>query len=130
MKKLAIYDIDGTLLEGESQQHLMKYLLKNRYISYVRYLVVLPWFVAYKIGIAKDPKPALQFALKGLRGMTIENFSELLDDFVMKELRGHIFKSAKTMIEQDRANGYQILYTRLSKHFRNYLTQIHFLPLN
>lgn len=56
MKELVIFDIDGTIIKGQSQVLFLRYLLSIHRITRVFYLKILLWFILYKLGIVKDQK--------------------------------------------------------------------------
>jgi len=66
MKELAIFDLDNTLLKEQSQAALLNYAFKKRLISLFFYIKVMSWFIAYKLGLAKNPKKIMEYSFNFL----------------------------------------------------------------
>lgn len=47
-EKVALVDLDGTLIKGQSQFHLLKYYFKQGRVSLADYLRITIWFLQYK----------------------------------------------------------------------------------
>ena len=73
IKPIAIFDIDNTLIKGQSQLLFVRYLYTEGKLSCLKYFKVLLWFVLYKIGIYEDVS-------KIRRKLSVE-----LKDFQIKE---------------------------------------------
>jgi len=54
--EMVIMDLDGTMLEGQSQKLLLPFLLHRRIIKYRQFLFISLWFVAYRLRLVSDPR--------------------------------------------------------------------------
>ena len=108
-KKLAIVDIDGTLVRGQSQQALIKYLHRNKTIKTLFYLRLQAWFVLYKIGLIKDNRKVFNFAISFLKGKSVKDFEETFKVFFKKEMLGKIYPKSGDFIKSLKEQGYTIL---------------------
>lgn len=100
MKELVIFDVDGTIVHGQSQELFLRYLLKNKQIGYFFYLKLLTWFVLYKIGIIKDTKKPMTYAYSFLKGKSVSWVAWLVHDFFEKALKGSIYPKAVEIIRE------------------------------
>jgi len=108
-KKLAIVDIDGTLIRGQSQQMLIQYLYENKIVTTTFYLRLQLWFVLYKIGLLKDNQKIFSFAVSFLKGRTVKKFNTICKDFFDSIVVDTIYPRSKNLIETLHNDGYTIL---------------------
>jgi len=99
--QLAIYDIDGTLIEGESQKYFLTYLFKKGHLSPVVYARILIWFIFYKTGFAKDPRVPLELVLLCFIDWDIKKIDDLARDFVRSCLRDKFYPEIQTILQAD-----------------------------
>jgi putative phosphoserine phosphatase / 1-acylglycerol-3-phosphate O-acyltransferase len=102
MKKIIIFDLDGTLIRGQSQKLLVKYAYRRGLINFSTLFKIFLWFSLYKIGIKKDPRKIMEFGYSFLANKRIGYFEKFFDDFFKNELRNYIYKEAVEII-----NGYK-----------------------
>lgn len=109
MKELAIFDLDNTLIKGQSQILLLKYAFKKGHISFFSYVLVMLWFVVYKIGLIKNPKKIMEFSFNFLKDKDINGFENIINDFFENKLKPTLFVEALELIEGHKKNGRKIL---------------------
>lgn len=95
---LAIFDMDGTLIEGQSQQYFLKYMLDKKFINKFQFFRIYFWFVLYKIGIVNNPEKISKVAFSFIKGMEKEKLDFLTRDFFEKILKDKIYIEAKDKI--------------------------------
>ena len=98
MKKLVIFDVDNTIVKGQSQRLLLKYFFDTKRVGFYYYVSVLVWFIAYKLQIARDPRKVISFAYSFLKGRTVSDMDIMMDDFYTKVLSKNIFPEALAAI--------------------------------
>lgn len=82
--KLICVDIDGTLVKGQTQVMLVRYLLGGKYINLTDYLKVLVWYLSYKyFGSGVDKKLANKMYKKILGGLSKNEVDGILDSFMV-----------------------------------------------
>lgn len=108
-KKLAIIDVDGTLVKGQTQQLLIKYLFKHKLISFSFFIRLNVWFVFYKLGFITDIRKALSFALGYFKGRKINDIEPVMDTFIQKAVEPFIYPKSFELIKDLREKGYYIL---------------------
>jgi HAD superfamily hydrolase (TIGR01490 family) len=92
--KLVIFDVDNTIVKGQSQRLLLKYLFDTKKVSFYYYVSVLVWFIAYKLQIARDPRKVISFAYCFLKGKTVGEMGVMMSDFFDTVLSKNIFPDA------------------------------------
>lgn len=109
MSKLVIFDVDNTIVFGQSQKLLLSYLFKNKKVSLYYYVLVYIWFVAYKLQIAKDPRAVVSFAYFFLKGKSRVDVDVLMDTFFRESLVKHIFPEALVELKKYKESGNKIV---------------------
>lgn len=95
---LAIFDMDGTLIEGQSQQYFLKYMLDVKCINYLQYFRIYFWFVLYKLGIVNNPEKISAVAFSFIKGMKTEQLCSLTEVFFKTILANKIYSRGKERI--------------------------------
>lgn len=108
MKELVIFDVDGTIVRGQSQRLFLKYLLSVHKINLSFYLKLMMWFVLYKLGLVKDPKKTMEYAFSFLKGRPVEEITDLAHDFFEKVLKIYIYSDALDLIKEHRSLGREV----------------------
>ena len=67
MRELVIFDLDNTLIKGQSQAFLLSYLLKKGVITPFFYLKLMSWFIFYKLGLIKNPGRIMDYSFSFLK---------------------------------------------------------------
>lgn len=103
--KVAIFDVDGTLVDAQSQQLFLVYMRRKGLVSLYSYYRILTWFVLYKMGLVKDPKPIMNYAFSFLKGFEESRMTMLVDDFFRTNLQSHIFPEMDKLLRNHLAKG-------------------------
>ncbi|MGE5392648.1 MAG: HAD family hydrolase [Candidatus Saccharibacteria bacterium] len=109
MNGYAVFDVDGTLIEGQSQKELLSYLYGKRYIKLSTYLVIAAWFLMYKMGLLSDPRKVANYAFAFLKGRSVEEFSRLVDNFFDERLKTLIYPEAADIIREHQLKGRTVI---------------------
>jgi HAD superfamily hydrolase (TIGR01490 family) len=109
MKELVIFDIDGTIVRGQSQRLFLKYLLSVHKIKLSFYLKLMMWFVLYKLGLVKDPKKPMEYAFSFLKGKSVEEIASLAHEFFEKVLKENIYSDVLDIIKEHRSLGREVM---------------------
>lgn len=108
-KNLAILDIDNTLVKGQSQRHFIAHLYNKGYITTYRYVVIMAWFILYKLHLVKDTAKMLSFALQIFKGKSIDEIDNLVDACVKEKISHLYFKNTPTIIKSLENNNFEIV---------------------
>lgn len=109
LKKIAVIDIDGTLIKGQLQQGLINFLYFKRKISLAFVLKLNIWFIFYKLGVVKNIKNIFEFGVKYLNGKSIEELNILLFEYIDKTVKKRIFPKSFDLIRDLRSQGYEVI---------------------
>ncbi len=109
MKELVVFDLDGTIISKQSQFVLIRYLFKKKSINFGFYFVILLWFMLYKIGLAKNPRPMMEWSFSFLNGKSVEEFDVIIEDFFQKEIKKFIFPQIIDIISKHRAQNREVV---------------------
>lgn len=104
----SIFDMDGTIVSGQSQQLFLKYLYDLDDIGGLVLLNLSVWFVAYKAGLFSDPTMPVRYALSNLRGWTIDQLEEKVENF-FPFLEAMIFPEIYNVIRESSRNNHELI---------------------
>lgn len=108
-KKLAVLDLDGTLIKGQSQKYLISYLYSRKIISTSYYFQIMLWFFLYKLHLTTNIKPILEFALSFIKNKTQKEIISLVDEFYAQVGEKVYYPKTIEFIKQLKTDGYDIL---------------------
>lgn len=77
MNDLVVFDVDGTLLSGYTQQHFLRFMRRCGRIGVIPYYRILGRFLLYRFSPSLNPRPAMEFAFGLLRGWRQQDVEEL-----------------------------------------------------
>jgi len=106
--KIAIFDVDGTLIDSQSQQLFLKYMRRKNLINFIAYFRIMVWFILYKLGLIKNPKEIMDYAFSFLNSFEDERISKLVNDFFTNDLKAHLFPDAVALVKKHQENGDQV----------------------
>ena len=108
-RKVAIFDIDKTIISGDSMFHLLKYTKTKYPTSKVKLPSLFTKLVLFKLGIinTKKAKEAMFYTFNYLN-------NDDLKDFYSFTLKEKIFKDAKDKMKELKNKGYLILLVSAS----------------
>lgn len=105
MKDLIIFDVDNTIIKGQSQNLLLSYLLSKKEISFTYYLTILPWFLLYKLQLINNPKKVMTYAYSFIKGKSLVEIDGLMSRFLKDSLKENIFPEAIRTIQEYKNSG-------------------------
>lgn len=108
--KIAFVDIDGTIVRGQSQQILVKYLFSVGEISVAHLISIYTWFFIYKIGFPLNPESILRRSVNFLTGKSSSSIETIIDGFILNRLSLYLYDKASDFIDKLHADGYQIVF--------------------
>lgn len=113
---LAIFDVDDTVVRGQTQRLFLSYLYNRRIISRSYYFRLLLWFVLYKIGLIKSPQKIMGSAFLFLKGMQEKTLSHITDRFYDEVLKNKIYPQAATEIAEHIKKGNDVIFLSNAVH--------------
>jgi len=115
-KNLAIFDIDDTIINGQTQRLFIDYLHKTGVVSHTYYIKILLWFILYKLGLIKDPRNIMRTAFLFLRGVPKSDLLAITDSFYRDILCKRIYSEALLEIEKYRNQGDDLMLLSNAAH--------------
>ncbi len=109
MKEIVLFDVDDTIIKGQSQKLFLDFLFKNKYISISYFLRLSLWFVFYKMGLIKNPKSAMEYAFSFTKNKTESDIAGIVDKFFSSTLVYKIYPEAKKIIKEHRDKGRSVV---------------------
>lgn len=110
IKKIAVFfDVDDTLIKGQTQKLMLNYFYQKKKINSLFFLKIYFWFFLYKIGIISKGIALMEKAYKLLNGMRLSDFKESLLDLFEKEIKARIYPQAIEKINFHRKEKHEII---------------------
>ncbi len=112
MKPVVFFDIDNTLVKGNTQRIMMIDLFKRKGISFCILFWHALWFFGYKLGFNnkfEDVTKHTRKAYRIIKGWKVDEFANILDKIFQSDIKPRIFKEALQIIEKHKQDGYEIV---------------------
>jgi HAD superfamily hydrolase (TIGR01490 family) len=106
---LAFFDLDGTLVEGNTQQLLVRFLYQRRVIGWPFMLGTVMWFAGYKLGVVKPTDRARTRAARLLAGWSAAEMEALMDAFTREMLVPRLHAGAVAALRAQQAAGGRVV---------------------
>lgn len=90
MKKIAIFDVDNVLINGQSQEEFLKFLLRKRVISRLFFFNLAIKLFLYKIYLIRDISSVRLEAYKFFENKNVSEMEKYFDDFFQSHLKKKI----------------------------------------
>lgn len=118
--KLAIFDLDNTLIAGDSDHGWGEFLVQKNLVDADEYRRQNDLFYqAYKTGTL-DNDAYLRFSLAPLARHTMEELKSLHDEFMRTHIEPIMLPKAHALLQQHRERGDFILIITATNHFITY----------
>lgn len=108
-KKIAVLDIDGTLIAGQIQQGLINYFYAKGKLSTMYVIRLNLWFVMYKLHITNNIKGIFEFGLKYLKDKSVHEIDSIVSRYVEEKVKQKVFHGSFGLIKKLREEGYVII---------------------
>jgi len=104
-----IFDLDNTLIKGQSQMILLNYALGKGLINPFFYFRITFWFVCYKIGVIKNPRKVMEYSFGFFKDKNIDEFKKIINEFFKEKLQNYIFQEAAEIIRKHKNQNRKVL---------------------
>ncbi len=102
---IAFFDLDGTLVVGQTQQLLVSFLRRRGLVGWRYLLGVGIWFGAYKLGLVKVTDTARAKGAELIAGQSVDDIDRLMDEFVKGSLESRLHPGAMVALNEHRLAG-------------------------
>ncbi len=117
MDELVILDLDGTIINGQSQVLFLKYLFKKNLVGLFFFIRVYAWFILYKFGLTTDPQAIMNYAFSFLKDKGIKEINKLAEEFFNDVLCQFIFGEMLDIIKKHKKEKRNLLIVSNSASF-------------
>lgn len=120
------FDVDNTLVKGQTQQILVRYLYKKGKIKLFFLLKIFLWFLLYKLNLVKDVFTIREKTFERFAGWKVSELNATVKESFEKEIKPRIFPQSLKLIQLHMKENYEIILTsaslsNLMEVFRQYL---------
>lgn len=109
MRHAALFDLDGTLLRGESQFAFLLWCLRRGVAPRLRAIPVIAQYASYLTGISRNALALRESGFRLFREISVENIEREANDFFQADLSRRFRRQAMPLIEAHRAEGHLIV---------------------
>ncbi len=106
-KNLILFDLDGTLIEGQTQKIFLGIMYKEGILSFWDYIKIYVWFISYKLGVTKDTQKVRVYAYKKLANQTVEKIERIIETH-FSCFSNKIYPNSFNLINTFKKNGDEI----------------------
>lgn len=107
-KDLVLFDLDGTLIEGQTQKIFLGILKEERIINFHDYALIALWFFGYKLRIISDTQKIRNFAYNKLANRQLLEIEQIIENH-FTEFRVKIFHNSFEIINKFKQQGDTII---------------------
>jgi HAD superfamily hydrolase (TIGR01490 family) len=109
MKDLVILDLDGVIVNGQSQQIFLNYVFRKKIVGLFFYCRIYLWFVFYKLGLIKNPKKIMEYAFSFLQNREVKEVDRIVEEFFDEVLYEFIFSEIIVIINEHKSKNRELL---------------------
>ncbi len=106
---VAVFDLDGTLVVGQTQALLVRFLRKARVVSLVFVVGTALWFLAYKAGLVKVTEASRAKGAGVLTGLTEERVVRLMERFTAEVMVPRLHPGAVAALDAHQNDGNRVV---------------------
>ena len=106
---LAFFDLDGTLVVGNTQQLLVRFLYRRGAVGWPFMLGTAVWFAGYKLGVVRPTDRARTRAARLLAGRSVDEIEALMDAFTREMLVPRLHEGAVAALRAQRSAGGRVV---------------------
>jgi HAD superfamily hydrolase (TIGR01490 family) len=106
---IAFFDLDGTLVRGQTQVMLVKFMRKAGKVSVWFLLGTGTWFLGYRVGLVRLTRQVRDRGAAMLRGLTESEVEQAMARFADEELVPRLHPGVIEALERHKANGEHVV---------------------
>ena len=105
MSYLVFFDLDDTLIKGQSQKLLIKFLFQSGKVNLILLVCIYFWFFLYNFNLIKDVIEVRKRAFLICKGWSVLDTDKLLKNFFDKFIIKSFYNDALSIIRGHKKNG-------------------------
>jgi len=102
---VAIFDLDGTLVVGETTALLVRFMREAGVVGWWFVAGMTLWYLAYKAGLAKVTAASREKSAEVLKGLTMDEAASLMTRFADEVLAPRLHPGAGAALAEHQAEG-------------------------
>ncbi len=106
---MAFFDLDGTLVIGQTQVLLVRFLRSRRIISLAFVVGTGLWFLAYKVGLVRVTQESRAKGALVLRGLEVARMPALMAMFAEEIMMPRLHPAASAALREHQAKGDRVV---------------------
>lgn len=114
MVRIAAFDLDGTILDGESPLKLTTSLLRHRQLPIYKAFLMGIWGIRYRLRLPLTESTPRELLFSALTAPTVEEVDAEIMDVFNRRIRKHIRPGAVRAIEECREDGMVLILASAS----------------
>jgi len=107
--KAVFFDIDGTLINGQTQLFLAWRIFISGRLGLIKFFRIFYFFIKYKFGLVRDVKKVMEASYSLTKDLSIDDFSNLIRQCFELDIKKRIFSEAISIINDLRMRGFRII---------------------
>jgi HAD superfamily hydrolase (TIGR01490 family) len=111
---IAVFDFDGTCINGSSPMRLVNVLIKHRKLNPYKMLRLLMWGAAYKLNLPKDAEGVRTRVFSAFEGFPAKTVNQFLCRFYNKQVAPHYRKDADAVMQAHLDMGHVVVLVSAS----------------
>jgi len=88
---LVFFDVDNTLFNGYTQKHLARYLHRKGILNSIDMLLVVVWFILYRVKIIKDETSGVNYLLSRFKGWSKKRVEAIFNEYFSVIVRKRLY---------------------------------------
>ncbi len=108
-RSLVFFDLDGTLVVGQTQLLLVKFLAHAGVVGRGFLVGSAGWFLGYKLGLLKATEASRRRGALVLKGLETGEVDRLMERFVEEELGPRLFPPALAALQEHQSEGDEVI---------------------
>jgi HAD superfamily hydrolase (TIGR01490 family) len=100
LQPIAAFDVDGTVVSGQTQALLVRYLAQRRMLPFSTIVPVAAWFCGYRLGLPMPHTGIRRRVLRSLAGMSFREIDDLAQELFIAQIRSRVRRSAARRIDE------------------------------
>lgn len=109
IRAVAFFDLDGTLVRGQTQLLLVKYMRKARVVSWVYVAGAAAWFLAYKLRLVKLTRQARERGAAVFKGLTEAEVEQAVSSFAAEVLAPRLHPGVVAALDKHKTQGDRVV---------------------
>lgn len=108
-KKVAVIDLDGTLIRGQIQHGLIMYFFSKKVIGLYYVIKLNIFFILYKFHLISKIDKIYNYGVKYLKGMNLLDVNKYIDEYIETKVIYNIFPASFRLIKNLKSEGYYVI---------------------